>query len=144
MSAWRESRDPRWTQDIGYQLQDALARHQYEYPSRGSKPGDPGWHACSCGWEGYWSDFHPHLADELRVLVTGSGEATCGPISEAAVRAALKYILGVPDFPDFLYAPDEASAELTADVDNRNMAQMRKALEAARQAQVGFLVQEPP
>lgn len=78
------------------------------------------------------------------MLVTGSGEAICGPISEAAVRAALTYILGVPDFPDFLYAPDEASAELTADVDNRNMAQMRKALEAARQAQVGFLVQEPP
>lgn len=93
MSAWRESRDPGWTQDIGYQLQE---------------------------------------------------EAICGPISEAAVRAALTYILGVPDFPDFLYAPDEASAELTADVDNRNMAQMRKALEAARQAQVGFLVQEPP
>lgn len=78
------------------------------------------------------------------MLVTGSGKATCGPIGEAAVRAALTYILGVPDFPDFLYAPNEASAELTAGVDNRNMALMRKALEAAQEAQLGFLVPELP
>lgn len=32
-------------------------------------PGKPGWHHCTCGWEGYWSGFHPHVTDHLRAVV---------------------------------------------------------------------------
>jgi hypothetical protein len=67
-ASWRASREPGWHQDIGYQLQDVLRAHQYSRSS--SRPDDPGWLACSCGhWQGYWCDFHPHVADELRVVV---------------------------------------------------------------------------
>jgi hypothetical protein len=66
---WRESRELGWWRDIGYILQGVLQDHRYVYWVSGSKPDDPGWHACSCGWEGYWSAFHPHVADHLRAVV---------------------------------------------------------------------------
>lgn len=44
---------------------DMLRRHHYDTRDRGGKPDDPGWHVCSCGWGGYWSDFHPHLAERI-------------------------------------------------------------------------------
>lgn len=68
-SAWRENRQPGWHRDIGYALQDEVRAHRYDYSTKGSKPDDPGWHACRCGWEGYWCDFEPHVADQLRALV---------------------------------------------------------------------------
>ena len=45
-------------------LRDALGAHRYDYRTKGAKPDDPGWHACTCGWEGYWCEFEPHLAQE--------------------------------------------------------------------------------
>lgn len=66
--AWRLSREPGWHKDVGYELQTVLGAHQYEYRAV-PKADDPGWHACSCGnWEGYWSDFHPHVTDQLRAV----------------------------------------------------------------------------
>lgn len=41
-----------------------LRGHLY-YRGKGSKPDDPGWHACSCGWEGYWCDYQPHVAEVI-------------------------------------------------------------------------------
>lgn len=70
VSAWRESHEPGWHKDIGYVLQDVLRSHHYNYNDKGSKPGDPGWYACTCGtWEGYWAEFDLHVADHLRVVV---------------------------------------------------------------------------
>jgi hypothetical protein len=44
---------------------DILRRHSYDYRNKGAKPHDPGWHACSCGWEGYWCDYQPHVAQQI-------------------------------------------------------------------------------
>ena len=67
---WRDNRESGWYTDIGYALEGVLRKHQYNYKATNSKPDDPGWHACTCGdWEGYWSDFEPHVADHLRALV---------------------------------------------------------------------------
>lgn len=74
LSAWRENREGEWFRDIGYAFENALSQHQYDIRRRGSKPEDPGWHECSCGWEGYWSDFHPHVADHLRARVIPPGK----------------------------------------------------------------------
>ena len=69
LSDWRENRETGWTSDIGYALQDVLRDHTYLVHTPSTKAGDPGWHPCSCGWEGYWSEFHPHVADHLRAVV---------------------------------------------------------------------------
>lgn len=68
-SAWRENRERGWTGDLGYALQDVIRGHRYRYDRKGSKPLDPGWHECDCGWAGYWSSYEPHVADELRAVV---------------------------------------------------------------------------
>lgn len=56
---------------------DELRSHLYDTRTRGSKPEDPGWHACSCGWEGYWVEWQPHVAHEitraLEALSAGRG-----------------------------------------------------------------------
>ncbi len=70
---WRSNRAPGWTHDIGYALQDVMRAHRYELQEKGSKPDDPGWHPCTCGWEGYWSSFEPHVADELRFTLVVNG-----------------------------------------------------------------------
>jgi len=44
---------------------DELRRHTYHPTDKGSRPDDPGWHACSCGWEGYWCDWQPHVAGAI-------------------------------------------------------------------------------
>lgn len=44
---------------------DAIRAHHYHYSNKGSKPDDPGWHVCSCGWEGYWCDWQPHVAERI-------------------------------------------------------------------------------
>ena len=67
LAAWRKGREPGWTRDIGYRLQDELQRHSYRYDR--PKPDDPGWNYCTCGWEGYWCEFNPHVADHLREVV---------------------------------------------------------------------------
>lgn len=72
-SAWREYKEPGsgWQNDIGYKLQDVLQAHHYDYKNKGEKPDTVGWHACTCGqWEGYWSGFEPHVADQLREAVS--------------------------------------------------------------------------
>lgn len=57
--AARERRDDGWLRA------EALRAHYYDIRDRGSKPEDPGWHVCTCGWEGYWIDWHTHVADIL-------------------------------------------------------------------------------
>ena len=37
---------------------DVLDAHRYLYDGVA-----PGWNSCSCGWQGYWSQFNPHVAD---------------------------------------------------------------------------------
>ena len=69
LETWREVRGSGWFKDYGYELQDVLRHHRYDYNRKGAKPDDPGWHACTCGWEGYWSGFEPHVADHLRAVV---------------------------------------------------------------------------
>lgn len=70
---WCNRCGPGWHKDIGYQLQAVLGTHQYSANLQSSRLDDPGWHGCSCGeWEGYWSSFHPHVADQLRILVTAA------------------------------------------------------------------------
>jgi hypothetical protein len=70
LSSWRENREAGWTRDIGYSLQETLSQHRYDYTNKGARPDDPGWHKCTCGWEGYWCDFLPHVTDHLRDIVT--------------------------------------------------------------------------
>lgn len=53
---------------VHWAILSTLRQHRYDIHDRASKPTDPGWHACSCGWEGYWSDWHPHVADRIRAL----------------------------------------------------------------------------
>lgn len=72
-SRWRLNREKGWQKDIGYLLQDGIRSHRYEDRRIGSRPTDPGWHPCSCGWEGYWSSFEPHVADGLRKILVEQG-----------------------------------------------------------------------
>lgn len=91
ISAWRGERGPGWTRDIGYALGDVLDRHRYDTRSRASKPDDPGWHPCSCGWEGYWSAFHDHVADHLRQVVLRHPQTNRikhGPVEESSTGQA--------------------------------------------------------
>jgi hypothetical protein len=44
---------------------DELRRHHYDTRDEGANPSDPGWHACTCAWEGYWCDYHPHVAEQI-------------------------------------------------------------------------------
>ena len=44
---------------------DELRKHYYDIRLKGSKPDDPGWHECSCGWEGYWCSWQPHVAERI-------------------------------------------------------------------------------
>ena len=68
--AWRQSREARWYEDVGYALETEVRAHNYQSWVRpATKPDDPGWHACTCGWEGYWSGFHQHVANQLRTIV---------------------------------------------------------------------------
>ena len=68
-------------------LLDVLRGHVWRSDVDGDlRVGDPGWHACSCGLQGYWSDFHPHLAAELAVVV-GWGVDEAG---RADLRARLR------------------------------------------------------
>lgn len=70
LSRWREDRGQGWYKDFGYALQRVLNQHIYNSHLIGAeRPDDPGWHPCRCGWEGYYSDFHPHVADYLRATV---------------------------------------------------------------------------
>ena len=66
---WRLNRERGWTKDIGYALQHVVRTHRYYEGRKGSKPNDPGWNECECGWAGYWCEFEPHVADELRAVV---------------------------------------------------------------------------
>lgn len=58
------ARWPSWLQPE-WAVLDTLRAHRYDIADRGSKPDDPGWHVCSCGWEGYWCDFQPHIAERI-------------------------------------------------------------------------------
>lgn len=69
LSEWRKNREPGWYKDIGYVLQDILRDHRYQDHIPSTKAGDPGWHSCTCGWEGYWSEFDGHVANYLRAAV---------------------------------------------------------------------------
>lgn len=50
---------------------DELRKHYYDTRTRGSKPDDPGWHPCTCGWEGYWCDWQPHVAEKITATLPG-------------------------------------------------------------------------
>jgi hypothetical protein len=81
LSTWRENRERGWYRDIGYRIQSEMGRHYYDTRSKGAKPDDPGWHACRCGWEGYWSGYDSHVADHLRALVVATDEESQDPPS---------------------------------------------------------------
>lgn len=81
--AWRQNRAQGWFRDVGYGLQKVLGEHRYLDVQRGSKQDDPGWHPCTCGWEGYWSAFHPHVADHLRMSVAAAGLLAAPSATEA-------------------------------------------------------------
>lgn len=72
-SRWRQNREKGWQKDIGYLLQDVVRSHRYELWENGTEKSGTGWHPCSCGWEGYWSSFEPHVADELRKILVEQG-----------------------------------------------------------------------
>jgi hypothetical protein len=61
----------RWTDlskdDEYWAVLTVLRKHRYDYTKNAtsSRPGDPGWNVCDCGWEGYWCNFQPHVAEEL-------------------------------------------------------------------------------
>jgi len=60
----REHRSPT---EAEWPVLEELREHIYQYwlAGPGGKPGDPGWHPCRCGWEGYWSAWQPHVAQAL-------------------------------------------------------------------------------
>lgn len=68
LDAWRVNRDGDWALDVGYVLERVLSSHTY-LDHKPPVAGRPGWNACTCGWEGYWPGFHPHVADHLRAAV---------------------------------------------------------------------------
>lgn len=91
LEAWRENRERFWYLDVGYSLQAVLRAHRYDTRTRGTKPSDPGWHPCSCGWEGYWSSFEPHVADQLRSVVVAAGpERKLSPEHPTLLRATAR------------------------------------------------------
>jgi hypothetical protein len=55
-----------------------LRGHRYDTSDRASKPHDPGWHACSCGWEGYWCDWQPHVAEQIAAVLGTAALAEAG------------------------------------------------------------------
>lgn len=56
-------------------LLTVMRQHYYKVQERtATKPDDPGWHACTCGWEGYWSDYQPHVAAEQIKHVISPGQ----------------------------------------------------------------------
>lgn len=68
--------DPKVREDLEHALGQVMLEHRYDYQNRGSKPEDPGWHKCTCPWEGYWFDHTPHVAHEqftALVRMLGSG-----------------------------------------------------------------------
>lgn len=67
---WRvNTRATKSYNDIGYAIQDVIDSHSYRYDLKGDKPDDPGWHECSCGWEGYWAGFNNHVTNCIREVV---------------------------------------------------------------------------
>lgn len=44
---------------------DEVRQHYYDVFAKGTKPDDPGWHSCRCGWQGYWCDYEPHVAERI-------------------------------------------------------------------------------
>lgn len=58
---------------------DALRAHHYDYRDKGEKPTDPGWHRCSCGWEGYWCDYQPHVAEQIVTALSPAADARPSP-----------------------------------------------------------------
>lgn len=66
---------------------DVIRAHRFETHRRGNdRPEDPGWHPCRCGWEGYWSDFEPHVATHV-------AEAVLAPGRRGKTRQALLEIM---------------------------------------------------
>ena len=86
VEAWREDRRTGWYEDIGYALQDVLREHRYAIERGGGKPDDPGWHECTCGWEGYWTNFQPHVADHLRAVTAARLAEMAADLHETEVR----------------------------------------------------------
>ena len=61
--------------DFVWALQYVMGAHSYDTTRRTeSKPDDPGWHACRCGtWEGYWSGYNTHVAEDQLLMLTAAG-----------------------------------------------------------------------
>ena len=56
----------RFDDDVEYAVLTVLRHHIYRTDRQGNeRPDDPGWHPCTCGWEGYWSDYQPHVASHV-------------------------------------------------------------------------------
>ena len=67
--------------DIGWAVLDTVRAHRYDYVRPCVTPGkedDRGWHACRCGWEGYWTGFEPHLTDSIISALTAGPCANHG------------------------------------------------------------------
>lgn len=60
---------PGW-QAAQRQAASELAVHRFHAEWR-LRDDDPGWHGCSCGWEGYWIDWQPHVAERVIAAVYG-------------------------------------------------------------------------
>lgn len=70
----RNRRRPQRPGALAWGMASILNMHRFEvgqYDKKGSKPDDPGWWGCSCGtWEGYWSGFNRHVAeDQIEMLI---------------------------------------------------------------------------
>jgi len=63
--------------ELEWLLLDELRQHIYRTDRPGvGRAGDPGWHPCTCGWEGYWVDWHPHVATLLAAVIERGGSAS--------------------------------------------------------------------
>lgn len=53
-----------------YKILDVLDAHMLDDGSVYATVDRPGWRTCSCGWSGYWCDWHPHVAETIDATLT--------------------------------------------------------------------------
>lgn len=79
-----------------------LREHRYDYRDKGAKPDDPGWHRCSCGWEGYWSGWQPHVAENVTQTVRTHVVNLVDPVGSGVEvkQAVLDLLAAAPADPE--------------------------------------------